>query len=86
MRALLDVNVLLALLDQAHVHHARARKWFLARALDGWASCPLTQNGFVRIISLLALAVSRGGCLATFDEAIPLSAVRGAGQEHLALV
>jgi predicted nucleic acid-binding protein len=27
MRALLDVNVLLALLDQAHVHHVRARKW-----------------------------------------------------------
>src|SRR5690242_2072517 len=125
MRALLDVNVLLALLDRAHVHHARARQWFQSQAAAGWASCPLTQNGFVRIISqpaypqpistadaisllhaatstnlhafwaadislldpavldrsrvhgprqltdlyLLALAVQRGGCLATFDTA-----------------
>lgn len=51
MRSLLDVNVLLALLDGAHIHHAAARAWFTAHAADGWASCPLTQNGFVRIIS-----------------------------------
>jgi toxin-antitoxin system PIN domain toxin len=51
MRALLDINVLLALLDQAHVHHRRARTWFTERHHLGWASCPLTQNGFIRIIS-----------------------------------
>src|SRR5436309_14418006 len=51
MRALLDVNVLLALLDRAHVHHQRARQWFVTHADAGWASCPFTQNGFVRIIS-----------------------------------
>jgi toxin-antitoxin system PIN domain toxin len=51
MRALLDVNVLLALLDRAHVHHHRAKKWFVKQAPKGWASCPLTQNGFVRVIS-----------------------------------
>jgi toxin-antitoxin system PIN domain toxin len=50
-RVLLDVNVLLALLDADHVEHARARGW-LEGVLDvGWASCPITQNGFVRIIS-----------------------------------
>lgn len=51
MRALLDVNVLLALLDRAHVHHLRAKKWFIGQAPSGWASCPLTQNGFIRVIS-----------------------------------
>ena len=51
MRALLDVNVLLALLDRAHMHHLRARGWLESNARHGWASCPLTQNGFVRIIS-----------------------------------
>lgn len=51
MRALLDVNVLIALLDASHVHHARARDW-LGRHIDaGWASCPLTQNGCLRIMS-----------------------------------
>jgi uncharacterized protein len=139
MRALLDVNVLLALFDQAHIHHSRARHWFSSRAGEGWASCPLTQNGFIRIISqprypqpitttrafglldaatatdlhefwpaditlldrsvvdrsrihgprqltdlyLLALAVNKGGCLATFDDAIALSAVPGADPAHL---
>jgi uncharacterized protein len=51
MRALLDVNVLLALLDAAHVDHRRAREWISAEIQHGWASCALTQNGFVRIIS-----------------------------------
>jgi hypothetical protein len=48
---LLDVNVLLALLDQAHVFHQRAREWLMSNADTGWASCPITENGFVRIIS-----------------------------------
>lgn len=51
MRSLFNVNVLLALLDQAHVHHQAAKEWFVAHSDRGWASCPLTQNGFVRIIS-----------------------------------
>ena len=51
MRALLDVNVLLPLFDIAHVHHAPARSWWAQHKAEGWASCPLTQNGFVRIIS-----------------------------------
>ena len=51
MRALLDVNVLIALLDQDHSLHQRARDWFGDQAEAGWASCPLTQNGCVRIMS-----------------------------------
>lgn len=52
MRALLDINMLLALSDAKHVHHGRARQWRAAEAAAGradWATCPLTQNGFLRI-------------------------------------
>lgn len=51
MRALLDVNVLIALLDADHVDHGRARAWLDEEIDDGWASCAITQNGFVRIVS-----------------------------------
>ncbi|CAN5225996.1 type II toxin-antitoxin system VapC family toxin [soil metagenome] len=51
MRALLDINVLLSLLDRDHVDHQRARAWLEAEISQGWASCALTENGFVRIIS-----------------------------------
>jgi toxin-antitoxin system PIN domain toxin len=51
MRALLDVNVLIALHDSDHVHHQRASEWFAAHAKKGWASCPLTQNGCLRVMS-----------------------------------
>jgi uncharacterized protein len=50
-RALLDVNVLLALLDRDHVDHERARSWISDEIEHGWASCAITQNGFARIIS-----------------------------------
>lgn len=51
MRALLDVNVLIALLDPDHSMHERARAWFAMNIPGGWASCPITQNGCVRIMS-----------------------------------
>jgi toxin-antitoxin system PIN domain toxin len=51
MRALLDVNVLIALLDADHSLHARAIEWFADGARDGWASCPITQNGCARVMS-----------------------------------
>ncbi len=51
MRALLDINVLLALLDSDHVDHATARAWLSSEIGHGWASCALTQNGFVRLVS-----------------------------------
>ena len=50
-RALLDVNVLIALFDADHLHHARATAWLAANITAGWASCAITQNGCVRIMS-----------------------------------
>jgi toxin-antitoxin system PIN domain toxin len=51
MRALLDVNVLIALLDSDHALHGRADDWFAAHVRQGWASCPITENGCIRIMS-----------------------------------
>ena len=50
-RALLDVNVLIALLDADHLHHQRAAAWLAANIAAGWASCAITQNGCVRVMS-----------------------------------
>ncbi len=51
MRALLDVNVIIALFDPDHAFHERAHAWWAKNAKRGWASCPLTENGVVRIMS-----------------------------------
>src|SRR6185437_2219934 len=51
MRALLDVNVVIALLDPDHAFHERAHDWWLKNAKSGWASCPIVENGVVRIMS-----------------------------------
>jgi uncharacterized protein len=48
---LLDVNVLVALLWPAHQFHTRAHHWFERNMRRGWATCPLTEAGFVRIVS-----------------------------------
>ena len=50
-RALLDINVLLALFDRDHIDHHRASAWLDSNIGNGWASCPITENGFVRVIS-----------------------------------
>lgn len=142
MRALLDVNVLVALFDADHASHDEAIRWFGENASEGWASCPITQNGCIRVMSqpgypnsvpvaaiaerlreatthrahefwpddasvldlkvldvtrihgprqltdvyLLALAVSRGGRLVTFDRSIPVAAVHGAQRKHLVVL
>jgi len=130
---LLDVNVLIGLADPSHVHSEHALRFFENTAVrDGWACCPLTENGFLRIFGnpkypngpgsteearrllrsfqaapgyrfwaadlsladlrlipslppapqlsycyLLALAVAKGGCFATFDRNIDASLVKG---------
>lgn len=142
MIALLDANVLIALFDAAHVNHKAAHAWLTANRSAGWATCPLTQNACIRVLSqpsypgclaiadisrrlsgattapdhsfwpdsislcdptrfnhnqifsprqltdlyLLALAVERDGRLVTFDQAIPCSAVSGAGAGHLVVL
>lgn len=48
---LADVNVLLALIDPVHLNHEPASQWFADASGRGWATCPLTENGFVRILS-----------------------------------
>lgn len=77
MTFLLDVNVLIALFDPAHIHHVSAHNWFAEIGQSAWATCPLTENGIIRIIgdaryrnspgspaaiaSLLAVFTSRPG-------------------------
>ena len=140
MRALLDVNVWVALFDDAHQFSGQANAFIEKRGVK-IATCPLVENGVIRVLSLpsygrrgglsiqrvrerlqqacatldhefwpddislrdnqrvnfnrvqghnqitdlylLALAVHRGGCLATFDQAIALSSVHGATPRHL---
>jgi uncharacterized protein len=143
MRALLDVNVWVALFDDAHQFSPRANAFIESKGLKV-ATCPLVENGVIRILSLpsygrrgglqiqrvreqlrkacatldhefwpddislrddrhvdfdrvqghnqitdlylLALAVHRGGCLASFDQAIAISSVRGATAKNLKLL
>jgi uncharacterized protein len=49
-RFLIDINVLIALIDPAHVQHDRAHQWFAAAGRRAWATCPLTENGVLRIV------------------------------------
>jgi hypothetical protein len=51
MRALFDVNALLALFDKDHIFHSRIRQWWHSNVTSGWATCPITQNKFARITS-----------------------------------
>lgn len=51
MRALLDVNVLIALLDVQHLHHDAAGRWLTENIRHGWATCPITENGCLRIMA-----------------------------------
>ena len=142
MIALLDVNMLVALFDHEHVHHLTAHDWFADNGDSGWASCPITENGALRVLAspqfqlhiplgklanllrrfcersahkswpddvsllnsavvdvgqirghkqltdayLLALAVKNAGRLVTFDDGVPLGAVKGARSEHLVVL
>jgi toxin-antitoxin system PIN domain toxin len=136
------VNLLLALLTAGHLHHDLAHDWFADQRALGWATCPLTENGFVRIMGqrprsvafrpadslavlrtftgsgghefwpdtvtlrdervfdagmimgpkqvtdvyLLGLATLNDGALATFDQSIPLRAVRHATKANLQVI
>lgn len=50
MILLLDINVLVALIDPAHVGHDAAHRWFKETGGESWATCPLTENGVIRIV------------------------------------
>lgn len=64
--ALLDVNVLVALFDPEHIHHETAHRWFGSDRRSGWATCPLTENGLIRVVSNPAYPGRR----TTFDDAV----------------
>jgi toxin-antitoxin system PIN domain toxin len=57
--ALLDVNVLLALFDLDHVHYQQAHHWLSRNRKYGWATCPMTINGCIRILTNPAYASAR---------------------------
>lgn len=77
--ALLDVNVLVALFDSDHVHHELAHDWFADQRADGWATCPLTENGFIRVLTNPAY----GTPAQRPDELVErLRAFRASGQHH----
>ena len=59
--ALLDVNVLIALVDPQHVQHEPSHRWFQANGAHGWATCPLTQNALLRILGNPRYPNSPGG-------------------------
>jgi hypothetical protein len=68
---LFDVNVLISIADSSHVFHGAIHRWLASRGERTWASCPITENGMVRVLSQPAY---RGGAR-TPDEAI--AALRG---------
>ncbi len=56
LHALVDVNALIALIDRDHVHHSEMERWFRSRHDSGWATCPLVENGAVRVLSQASYA------------------------------
>lgn len=51
MRSLLDTSILIALLDASHIHHRLTAQWLQTHGDAGWASCPITLNGCIRVLS-----------------------------------
>lgn len=79
MVALLDVNILVALFDPRHVHHETAHDWFRRQVESGWATCPITENGLVRVLSHPKY---RGRGTTVAGAATALGAFRGFGQHE----
>jgi toxin-antitoxin system PIN domain toxin len=73
---LLDVNVLVALAWPNHVHHTVAVEWFRRERDDGWATCPLTESGFVRVSSHPSIS---GGTVRPSGAVELLARLRGLG-------
>jgi hypothetical protein len=48
---LLDINVLVALFDASHAHHEAAHRWFADVGRASWATCPITENGCIRVLT-----------------------------------
>ncbi|HUY94917.1 MAG TPA: TA system VapC family ribonuclease toxin [Terracidiphilus sp.] len=98
--SLLDVNVLIALHWENHSHHQAAIRWFSSHQAEGWATCPTTEAGFVRVISNPATDASAPSAASALEllkdslggnphhqfwpDAIPLAAISGAVRTRIA--
>ena len=74
---LLDVNVLIALSDPAHVQHEMAHEWFAQHGQPAWATCPITQNGLLRIVGHARYPNSPGTAAAVASTLASLCALPG---------
>ena len=63
MTYLLDASILIALCDELHAHHSQAYRWFTTSKKLSWATCPLTENAFLRITSHLSYPRSTGSVM-----------------------
>lgn len=79
MIELADVNVLVSLAWPNHVHHSQSRAWFAEFGMSGWASCPITEAGFIRVSSNRRVIPDARGV----GEAVGvLRALRAVGRHH----
>ena len=76
-RFLLDINVLIALMDPAHIQHDRAHEWFATSGKQAWATCPLTENGVLRIVGHARYPNSPGTPAAVVELMMGLRALPG---------
>lgn len=76
---LLDVNLLVALFDPSHVNHDLAHDWFEDNRARGWATCSVTENGFVRVLSNPGY---RGGATRADALVAMLKKFRASGHHH----
>jgi toxin-antitoxin system PIN domain toxin len=85
---LLDVNVLIALMDPAHVAHDAAHDWFARIGSISWATCPMTENGVLRILGNPRYPNSTGSPAAVAPIVARLTALAGHvfWQDNLSLV
>jgi toxin-antitoxin system PIN domain toxin len=74
---LLDVNVVIALIDPTHVGHDAAHRWFGATGAASWATCPLTENGVIRIVGHPKYPNSAGSPAAVMPIVASLRALPG---------
>ncbi|MDY7522740.1 TA system VapC family ribonuclease toxin [Sphingomonas sp. 10B4] len=77
MTYLLDVNVLIALIDRRHVNHDVAHRWFSETGHAAWATCPLTENGVLRIVGHPRYANTPGSPAAVVPVLASLCALPG---------
>lgn len=71
--ALPDVNLLMALTWSNHPHHERAHRWFAESAANGWATCVLTQTGFLRLSlnpPIVGVSIDSAAALALLTELV----------------